>query len=169
MMSQTRRLAVADTSALLACANNLLALFGGLLTLIAVPALPCYAMGLSGSWTYTFTLLFVSVVVRYLTHGRDATAREEDLPTRFSREFLLVPEALARWFLYGSSGVEVFEAAGGGNKMVISSLPSPALLRSLSRVNRRSRRVVVLNVSRSWAGWDELCRELGLDVVTLHT
>jgi len=170
-MSSPRRLRFADALALLACANNPLALTGGLLTLIAVPTLPCYAMGLLSSWALTavFTLLFASASVRYLTRGRDATARVEDPPTRFARELLLVPEALARWWLYGSSSVEVYEAAGGGNKMVVSSLPTPALLRSLARVNRRSRRVVVLNVSRGWAGWDNLCAELGLDVVTMNT
>jgi hypothetical protein len=142
------------------------------MSLAAVISLPCCALGLlsgSGGLTAILLLLLVAGSTRLVTRSRDAAARQEDLPTLFARELLLAPEALARWCLYGTGGVEVYEGSGGGNKLVVSSLPSPSLLRSLARVHRRSRRVVVFNACRTWSGWDQLCTELGLDVVNVHT
>jgi hypothetical protein len=168
----SRRQDLADATSLLICANHPLALVGGAFTLVAVVWLPCYILGLlsgSGGLTAIFLLLLLAAGARLVTRGRDAAARQEDLPTLFGRELLLVPEALARWCLYGTDGVEVYEGSGGGHKLVVSSLPSPSLLRSLARAHRRTRRVVVFNACRTWRGWDHLCAELGLDVVSVHT
>eukprot|EP00962_Isochrysis_galbana_P039177 scaffold14022_cov108-Isochrysis_galbana.AAC.2 len=168
----SRRQHLADAVSLLICANHPLAFAGGALALAAVMSLPCYTVGLlsgSGGLTAILSLFLLALAARLVTRDRDAAARQEDLPTLFAREILLVPEALARWCLYGTGGVEVYEGSGGGDKLVVCSLPSPSLLRSLARVHRRTRRVVVFNACRTWSGWDQLCTELGLDVVNVHT
>ena len=167
--SMASRQALADALALLVCAHEALVMAGGMATLTALVGLPSYALGLgAGALSLSLSMLAAAAAARALTRGRDAAARQEELLARVGREMLLVPETLARWCLYGRAPVELYEAANGA-KLLISSLPSPHLLRSLARVHRRSRRVVVINACRSWSGWDQLCEELGLDLLNMHT
>lgn len=164
-----RRLLVADALAL-AALGPAVAVSGALCCAIALPALPALALGLlpAPRWLVaTVALVLAAAGTRYLTLGRDAAARDEESVVRLAREFVLVAETLLRWAAHGSEGVEMHRS-GGGNTLVASGQLSPARLRGLARLQAaEGRRVLLLNLCRSWRGWDSLAAELGLESVAM--
>lgn len=152
---------IADALALL-CTCGLLALCGGLASLLAPPAL---LFSLAGTFPGSVQMLLVALAsvttARVCTWSHEATARSEDAVTRIARVFLFYPECLLRWAILGTRAVTVHTAADG-SVLLVGSLPSCALIRGFARTHRRERDITIVNLCREWRGYATQYEELGL-------
>ena len=151
----------ADAFALL-CSCGLLALCGGVASLLAPLALLLGAAG-----TFPFQIIMVAVasatIARVCTWSREATARDEDAVTRIARVFLFYPECMLRWAILGMHAVTVHEAAEA--TLLVGSLPMCARIRGFARAHRRERDITIINLCREWRGYATQYEELGLHQV----
>ena len=136
---------IADALNLLACTGSAVAAAGGLSVLAAVPAFLYSALrGSLSGWVQLLLITLISaVILRAATYSRDPTAREEDAIARQSRAFCLVPEAWLGWVTLGTSCAVPVHESSGRTTLLVGSLPSPSLIRTLAKEHGKTKDVQV--------------------------
>ena len=148
----------ADAFALL-CSCGLLALSGGVASLLAPLAL---LLGAAGTFPVQMLLVAMAAatIARMCTWSREATARDEDTITRIARVFLFYPECIVRWAILGTQAVAVHEAPN--ELLLVGALPIGARIRGFARAHLRERDITIINLCREWQGYATQYEELGL-------
>ena len=138
---------------LLACTGSVVSIAGGVGSAVAVPAVLYSALrGSMEGWVQAVLVTVITaVVLRAATWSRDPAARDEDAVARYSRAFCLVPEVWLSWVALGNR-VAVEVHSRGATTLLVGSLPSPSLIRTLAKEHGTTRDVLILNLCRSFPG-----------------